>query len=78
MSLTELKKEIINKVSAIEDETILLEIFDLLKIESEIESVYKVTDREKLAIESGLKDIEVGRVVSSVKANELIKEWLKK
>lgn len=78
MSLIELKKEIIDKVSAIEDEAILQEIFDLLRIESEIESVNKLTDQEKLAIEAGLKDIEEGRIVSSEKANELIRGWLKK
>jgi hypothetical protein len=78
MSVIELRKRIIEKLSAIEDELILQEIYDIVKIESEIDSVYKLTAEEKNAIDAGLKDISDGKIVSSEKANALIKEWLKK
>ena len=78
MSAVELRNRIITKISAIEDEGILEEIYNLIKIESEIDPLYKLTDSEEKAIETGLKDIENGKVFSSEKANELIKEWLKK
>ncbi|WP_331971354.1 hypothetical protein [Ohtaekwangia sp.] len=78
MSAIELRAQIINQISSIEDEMILKEIYDLIKIESEIDSFYKVTNAEKAAIEAGLKDIESGKIVSSEEANDLIKKWLKK
>lgn len=78
MSALELKKRIIEKLSSIEDELILKEIYNMIQIESEIESVYKLTPDEKIAIDAGLKDIRDGKIVSSERANSLIKEWLKK
>ncbi len=78
MSVIELRKRIIEKLSSIEDEGILKEIYDIIKIESGIDLVYKLTEEEKKAIEAGLKDIKDGKIVSSEKANDLIKGWLKK
>ena len=78
MSVTELKLRIINKITTIEDELILEEIFKLVDMESEMDSVYRLTDPERKAVETGLKDIKEGRVYSSEAADNMIKEWLKK
>ena len=78
MPAIELRKRIIEKLSSIEDEIILKEIYDIIKIESEIDTVYKLSPDEKIAVDAGLKDIRDGKIVSSERANALIKEWLKK
>jgi hypothetical protein len=78
MSATELKLQIINKVTAITDELILEEIYKLVNIESEMDSIYRLTDTEKKAIDLGLTDIKEGRTYSSEQADKMIKEWLKK
>lgn len=78
MSAIELRKRIIEKLSSIEDEIILKEIYDIIKIESEIDAVYKLSPDEKIAVDAGLKDIRDGKIVSSERANALIKDWLKK
>ena len=78
MSATELKLQIINKIAAIEDELILEEIFKLVDIESQMDSVYRLSEDERKAINLGLKDLEEGRVHSSEAANNIIKEWLNK
>jgi len=78
MSVIELRKRIINSVSAIEDEVILNEINELIKMETEMHSVYKLTDREKSAVEAGLRDSNEGKIVSSEVANEFIAQSLKK
>lgn len=78
MSATELRLQIINKVAAITDELILEEIFKLVSIESEMDSIYRLTDTEKKAIELGLTDIQEGRTFTSEQADKMIKEWLKK
>ena len=78
MSATELKLRIINKVSSINDESILEEIYRLVNIESEMDSTYRLSDEEKKAVEFGLKDLQEGRVYSSEEADNMIKEWLRK
>jgi hypothetical protein len=78
MSATELKIRIINKITTIEDELILEEIFRLVELESEMDSVYRLSNDERKAIDLGLKDIKEGRVYSSEAADNMIKEWLRK
>lgn len=78
MSSTELKLQIISKITSITDELILEEIYRLVNLESEMDSVYRLTDAERSAIVDGLKDVNEGRVYSSEAAENMIKEWLKK
>jgi hypothetical protein len=78
MSVTELKLRIINKITTIEDELILEEIYKLVDIESGMDSLYRLTGDERKAIDIGLRDIKENRVYSSEAADNLIKEWLRK
>ncbi|NBP68411.1 MAG: hypothetical protein EBU52_06660 [Cytophagia bacterium] len=78
MSASELKLHIINKVSSINDASILEEIYKLVNMESEIDTEYRLSAEEKKAIELGLKDIEEGRVYTSEQADNMLKEWLRK
>lgn len=78
MSSAELKLQIISKITSITDELILEEIYKLVNLESEMDSVYRLTDAERSAIAQGLKDIKEGRVYSSEAAENMIKEWLEK
>lgn len=78
MSVSELKLQIINKISSIEDELILEEIFKLVNLESRMDSVYRLTVEERKAIEVGLDDTTQDRVYSSEVAEKMIQEWLKK
>jgi len=78
MSATELKLQIINKVTSIKDESILEEIYKLVNLESDMEASYTLTEVEKKAIDLGLKDIKEGRVYSSEAAESMMKEWRKK
>ncbi len=78
MSSTELKLKIIRKVTTISDDGILEEIYKLINLESEIDSIYQLTDEEKSAVDIGLNDISEGCVHSSEVAERMMKEWLKK
>ncbi|WP_194974896.1 hypothetical protein [Aquiflexum lacus] len=78
MSTTELKLEIINKITSITDTEILSEIYRLVNLESNMETSYKLSEEEKKAIELGLKDVKEGRLYSNEQADNLIQEWLKK
>lgn len=76
MSALELKQRIIKQVNSINDQEILLEIQQLLNVETT--QVYELTREEVKAIEAGLEDVKQGRVYTSEQANTQIKEWLKK
>lgn len=78
MSSTELKLQIISKITSITDELVLEEIYRLVNIESEMDSLYRLTYAERSAIAEGLKDVKEGRVYSSEAAENMIKEWLEK
>jgi predicted transcriptional regulator len=78
MSASELKLHIINKVSSINDASILEEIYKLVNMESEIDTEYRLSAEEKKAVELGLKDLEEGRVYTSEQADNMLKEWLRK
>lgn len=78
MSATELKLEIIKKLTVIEDELVLEEIYRLVTAESQMEGIYNLSDEEMKAIQSGLEDAKAGRVYASEEAKHLVKEWLKR
>ena len=78
MTAAELKLQIINKISTISDALVLEEIYRLVNIETEMDSIYRLSEVEKKAIALGLKDIEEGRVYTSEQADDKVKEWLKK
>ena len=78
MSSSELKLQIINKVTAISDEVILKEIYKLVSLESDMDFIYRLTDEERKGVEAGLKDLKDGNVYSSQVAESMIQEWLKK
>lgn len=78
MSATELKLEIIKKLTAIEDEIVLEEIYRLLTAESQMEGIYTLSDEEIESIQAGLEDARAGRVYTSGEARAMVKEWLKK
>ena len=78
MSATELKLEIIKKLTAIEDEVVLEEIYRLVAAESEMEGIYNLSDDEIRSIQAGLEDAKAGRVYSHADAKGMVKEWLKK
>ena len=72
MSATELKQQIINRVTAMTDESTLEEIYKLVNLEFEMESVYKLTENERSAIEMGFNDVKDGRVYTSEAAQGLM------
>ena len=78
MSVIELKLQIINRLSTIDDEQVLEEILKLVNFESDMDAVYQLTDAEKKAIDAGLKDVKEGKVYSSEEADMMMNKWLRK
>jgi hypothetical protein len=47
MSTTDLQMQILNKIASIKDELILEEIYKLVNLEADIDTVYTLTEAEK-------------------------------
>lgn len=72
MNTTEIKSRIINKINSISNQEVLEEIYKIVDIETEIDSVYKLSVDERKADDEGMKDIENGNVYTSEEANILL------
>jgi predicted transcriptional regulator len=49
----------------------------MVNLESEVDSLYTLTEAEKSAVAEGMKDVSEGRLYSSEAADSTIKGWLK-
>lgn len=78
MLTPELKSKIISHVQQSQDENLLTEIYNLIQAEVDLNKVYVLTEYEKSMVEEGLNDVREGKTYSSEKANEILREWLKK
>lgn len=78
MTMSDLRRKIIDELSSIEDEEILREIYRMVKVESDLQPIHPLTEAERKAIDAGMKDIEEGRVFTSKEAKAQIKKWLRK
>lgn len=78
MSVSDLKTKIIEKISAITEESILEEISRFVSEEVKMEAVYKLNSLEREAVEKGLDDMKKGRVYTSEEAENMIQKWLNK
>lgn len=78
MSTLELKSKIISQVQQMDDEALLNEIYSLIHAETDLSKIYVLSDNERSMVEEGLTDVRDGKIVSSEKATERLKEWLKK
>jgi len=73
------KEKLIDKISHINDESILEEIMEIVEFELEMtRDKIHLTDEQKSFIDQGLKDLENGDILSNEEAKKMTSEWLKK
>lgn len=75
MSTVELKEKIQKRLSEIDNEALLQEIYDLV---CEDQEPYILSAEQKLRIEKARKEIQEGQIISEEEANRKTEEWLKK
>jgi hypothetical protein len=78
MSKTEMKKELISRIEAMEDEGVLEEVYRILGINTGSVDTVVLSGYQQSAIDAGLKDIENGNTLTDDEANRDIEQWLKK
>jgi predicted transcriptional regulator len=73
------KEKLIDKISHINDESILEEIMGIVDLELEMTGdEVQLTSEQRSFVDQGIKDLESGNIVTDQEAKEMTKEWLKK
>ena len=78
MSKAAIKKELISRIEAMEDEGVLEEVYRILGINTGSVDAVVLTGFQQSAIDAGLNDIELGNTLTDDEANRDIEQWLKK
>lgn len=76
MSTAELKISIINRITKLEDESIVEQIKRLLDFELE-ENIYHLSDMQKASVAEAENEYKKGEILSEEQANAEIEKWLK-
>ena len=73
------KEKLIDKISHINDESILEEIMEIVELELQMtgDEVH-LTSEQKSFVDQGIKDLESGNILNDQEAKKMTKEWLKK
>jgi hypothetical protein len=78
MSTIELRKKLIEQIQKTDDKRLLEEAYRLLEMESEELEVYKLSDKQKIAVNESREQIRKGSFLTDEQANSDIDEWLEK
>ena len=76
MSTVELKKQVVQKLLATENNALLEEINRLLELENHAEVLYTLSDVQKDKVNQSLQQIEKGEYITHEDLNEAIDKWL--
>ena len=77
MTVIELRKRLIGKINATENNELLEEMYRLITNEEIANSIYKLSE-QSLAIEEAQRQFKNGQFLNSEKADNEIDEWLGK
>jgi hypothetical protein len=69
------KEKLIEHINHIENEALLIELLNIIELETNNKAIYQLSAEETLAIEQGVSDIEQGRYYTQEEADKLIKQW---
>lgn len=76
MSTAELKIDIINRITNLQDDDVLNTILNVLEKEANNETPYILSAAQKEAIQEARIQVAGGEVISSKEADKEIEEWL--
>ena len=78
LHMVDLKEKLIKKIKEINRPDVLQEIHRLLEMGSEDQEIYQLSEEQKFVVNEAQEEIRKGEFISNEKANEEVKEWLKK
>jgi CO dehydrogenase/acetyl-CoA synthase beta subunit len=71
-----LKEKLINKISEIDDAAILEEVSNFFELQ-EPETIYRMNDKQKSAVEEAKEQIKNKQTIGNEQADKEADEWLK-
>lgn len=78
MKTVEIKKKLIDEINLSDNKDLLVEFYNFLNLENEIQEIYKLSNEQKTAINEGRNQIKNGDYLSNEEANHEIKRWTEK
>jgi hypothetical protein len=78
MSVAELQKKLIDKISKTNDASLLEDIYNFIGADEEVAGFYKLTDAQLSVVEESQQQIENGNCFTDDGINKEIDEWLGK
>lgn len=72
------KKELLNRIKSIDNKDILDEIYRLLEVNFEDDSIYHLNEQQKTEIDQARNEIKQGKGIESNQADRDIDEWLER
>ena len=78
MTTNELRHKVIDKVSKLNDETLLNDLIRLIDGNIEDDEIYRLSDNHKRAVDKAIDQIEKGDYLTNEQSNKKINEWLNK
>lgn len=78
MSTVELRRRLIEKIQATDDDQLLEEAYRLFEMEFEEMDVYMLNAGQKESIAKSRQQIKEGKYLTDEQANKEIDEWLKR
>ncbi len=76
MTTNQLKKLLISKIDDTDDDELLRAVYKIMDHNSTDGLVFNLSDKQKTAVNAGLKDIENGETVSDEDLQKEIDKWL--
>lgn len=78
MSVAELQKKIIDKISETTDASLLEDIFNFIDTDQAVSGFYELSDSQLAAVEESQQQIKEGHFFTNDEVNKEIDEWLEK
>lgn len=78
MLTAELKEKLISGITAIKDEELLQDMYDLMVMENNDKKVYQLTDEQLSVVREAQADIEAGHFYTQEEMDKEFDEWLEK
>lgn len=78
MTTIEMKNQVIGKINQLTDIELLMDVYKLLNDSPMDSEIYRLSDNQKVAIDTAIDQIYNGDFLTSEQANKEINEWLNK
>lgn len=78
MTTIEMKNQVIGKIKQLTDKELLMDVYKLLDDSIVDSEIYRLSDDQKIAIETAINQINNGDFLTSEQSNKEINEWLNK